>query len=444
MYRREVWERTGGYRTICRTAEDAYFWTRAVSYGFVPKKVSNAPTLIYRQRGDSMSRAETDWNWTGWFPWSLQMKLTPFGAAVDPPQKQGVAWPVPSYEPPKVAVIIPVGPGHEEMLIHALDSVEAQTFREWECIVVDDTGKGIDIPHPWAKVIRTGGGKGPAACRNIAISEAKAWLFLPLDADDYLQPDALELMYAVWKEHSGVVYSQWWDDFGEECRIYDPQDYNAELLISKGCLHAVTALYPVSAWKDVGGFDENLSHWEDWDFQIKLAMKGICGTKIPSPLFTYRKNTGYRREENQAEFDKGKEAILKKWGKLWEGKEKFMGCCSGGVKISKTAPPPMDTRQGAKEGLVLIEFIGLSPATMTFRGKATRTQYRFGNNPGHKRKYVFPKDAEYLLSISGQFKEIKPMITKVDNGEPNLRVLPLPKRNNGGNVESPEPALEVK
>ena len=37
-----------------------------------------------------------------------------------------------------ISIIIPVGPGHEGILEDALDSVEAQTLRQWECIVVLD------------------------------------------------------------------------------------------------------------------------------------------------------------------------------------------------------------------------------------------------------------------------------------------------------------------
>jgi hypothetical protein len=44
-----------------------------------------------------------------------------------------------SYSDPLVSVIIPVGPGHAQHLNKALDSLIAQTFKQWEVIVIDDT-----------------------------------------------------------------------------------------------------------------------------------------------------------------------------------------------------------------------------------------------------------------------------------------------------------------
>jgi len=67
MYRRELFERTGGYRTRFKTAEDADYWTRAVSIGFVPKKVTSAVTLIYINRADSVSRTNKEADWKEWY-----------------------------------------------------------------------------------------------------------------------------------------------------------------------------------------------------------------------------------------------------------------------------------------------------------------------------------------------------------------------------------------
>ncbi len=409
MYRREVWERGGGYRSRYRTAEDAEFWTRAASQGAVPRKVTNAPTLIYRQRADSMSRREAEPDWVSWFPWSQQYGLVPFGVAEQPPQKvnNGLAWNVPSCEPVRIAVVIPVGPGHEKLLIDALDSVEAQTYRQWECIVANDTGKRLTIPHPWVRVVDTGGGKGPAAARNIAIAASKAPLFVPLDADDYLQADALQDMFDVWTQFGGFVYSQWWDDYGDRIDVYDPPEYDAHLLISHGAIHAVTGLYARRDWVDLGGFDEELSHWEDWDWQLKLANAGICGTKVAKPLFTYRKHTGFRREENLAAFEQGKEAILAKWAPWWDGKEVLMACrgCSKGGGVAK--PPTMPQQQAAagssttvaREGYTILEYTGGGSSRRTYRGKKTGTSYKFGGDPAHRRKYVYLDDVPWLLSL---------------------------------------------
>ncbi len=450
MYRREVWERSGGYRRRCRTAEDAENWTRVTSLGFVAEKVTSRPTLIYRQREDSMSRVEPDWDWTGWFPWSRRFAVVPFGVHEKPPSSinEGISWPVPSYEPVKVSVVIPVGPGHQELFIDALDSVEAQTYRSWECIVVNDTGQQLKVPHPWAKVLEGGvdattdtayhpfrvdelARKSPSFCstcgeteswhqrmgpgraRNLGIAASIAPVFVALDADDYLQPEALERMLAVWEDVGGVVYSQWFDDKGNITEIYDPPEYDAQLLVTGGSIHAVTAMYPKAAWEEVGGFDEDLSHWEDWDYQLRMASIGVCGSKIPLPLFTYRKMTGTRREANVAAFDEGRNAILAKWSRFWDGRETLMACsgCGGGGGARYPAPPTMAAQAangGAagvanmkpREGYVVLKYNGQSTSTRQYKGPKSGVSYRFGNNAQHQMSYVYEEDLPHFESLS--------------------------------------------
>lgn len=428
MYRREVWELTGGYRRRFRTAEDADFWTRAASYGFRPRMVTQAVTLLYRQRADSMGRREETKDWTAWLPWCREAALPP--AAVISEEQASV----PSYEPPAITVVIPVGPEHREMVIDAIDSVDAQTFRQWELVVVNDSGAPLRWVPSWVKVVETGGCVGVAAARNAGIEAARGSLFVPLDADDALEPEALAVMERVWREFRGYVYCDFYEQWqGKErttwtCVVYRCQGcnrlafegefvdgrcpkcegsigdlvadgYQAELLLKKGCLHAVTGLFTKEAWKAVGGYDVGLA-WEDWDFQLKLADAGICGTRIPEPLFTYRKDTGLRREENYAEFEKSKDSIVAKWGPYFEGRKKLMACggCPGGgggrvaprssQVVRSAAPPPT-------EDVVVVEYVGPKLGAMTFRGPSSTT-YRFSARPTEKQKYVRRDDAEFF------------------------------------------------
>ncbi len=414
MYRRKVWQRSGGYRKRYRTAEDAANWVTVSSLGFAPRKVTNVPTLIYRQREDSMSRVEAQPDWTAWVPWAIHSQQTPFGVASDPPKtiNGGIMWHVPTYEPPKVSVIIPVGPGHEGLLIDALDSVEAQTFREWECIVVNDTGHELSIPHTWARVINIHNSKqciGPARARNIGIGQSTTSIFVPLDADDFLQADALSVLYAAHAEFGGVVYSQWWDDFGEERKLYDPPEPDPAHLVSNGAIHAVTAMYSKSDWEKAGGFDESLSHWEDWDFAIMLAMNGVCSVKVPKPLFNYRKHTGYRREDNYAKFDEGRTELQTKWKTLGITPEAMTMACGGGCggnRYANRRAPPVNNNVTASEaamqeskGYKYVRYNGRSSGTIQYKGSVSNIQYRFSTSPSKRIKLVLLEDVEGLLHL---------------------------------------------
>ncbi len=404
MFRREVWELIGGYRRRYRTAEDADFWTRATSYGFVAKKVTDQDTLIYRNRNDSMSRVEELHDWQRWLPWSQDLALPP--AALASTQ----APPVPSHSPPLISVIIPVGPDHTELVIDALDSVDSQNLRDWECIVVNDSGKPLPWLPSWARLVTTPGELGVAAARNIGIERARAPLFLPLDADDTLEALALSTLWSMQRDLGGYVYPDFYELWtGKEATVWKVSEYNGYKLMSEGCLHAVTALYRKADWESVGGFDEKLSAWEDWDFQLALCEIGVCGTRAPWPLFTYRKDTGIRREQNYAEYETSREGIYSKWREFYEGRKELMGCSrcpgGGGGKASTmqqqlraaTATPASLPQNGSSEDYVVLWYVGTMQGTRTFRPPSGNT-YTFSALPSGKEKFVHKGDVEFFLA----------------------------------------------
>lgn len=409
LIRKKVWERVGGYRRRCRTAEDADFWCRVTSYGAVARKVTDLVALRYRDRVDSMSHTNPDWPWNAWYPWHRDVKSAPPISAL-----RGPIW---SYEPPKISVVIPVGPGHTKAVLDAVDSLVAQDFRHWECIVVNDSGEHIDWLHPFVRLIDTGGKRGPAFARNRGIEAAVGYLILPLDADDYLQPNALRVMFDAQQQVGGYVYSDW--IVQETGDIKETDEYNCHEILTH-LPHAVTALYPKDAWKAVGGFDEKFVGWEDWDFVIALAEQGVCGTRVPQPLMQYRMSAGGRREELYAQRGTLIENIKNKWSKYYGGGMELMACRTCGGRPAQPMDPPAQQSQQPQQAqvrqfasvagntvsngasangveAVLVEYVGRPSGPTTYRAPSG-TAYRFGLDPLEKIKYVRKADAEFFLA----------------------------------------------
>lgn len=410
MYRREAWEQTGGYRRRCRTAEDAEFWTRLSSYGFRPRMVTSEDTLIYRNRPGSMSREQGQVDWTRWFSWAKIPEITPAGAATIEQM------PISSLDPIVISVIIPVGPGHEKIVQDAIDSVDSQTFRNWECIVINDTSRPLEVEFPaWVKVIENTHSHGPAGARNCGIEHSKGRLFLPLDADDYLEPFALQVMYDAHLIEHDVIYTDFFqtDMSGKNITVHECDDWEPTLitggkrtvngLMREGMLHSVTALTPKKYWEEIGGYDEELPAWEDWDFQLALGNIGVCSRRVAVPLFTYRKHTGFRREENYDSFERSKEGILRKWRHLWEGGKELMACGSCSAKRSYVPPgwgvsqqqsPPQNN---LSDDAVLVTYVGSKMGSTPYRGNS-KTVYWFGAGDS---KYVLKQDLDIFLNIPG-------------------------------------------
>ena len=102
---------------------------------------------------------------------------------------------------PLVSIIIPAF-NRAQLIGATLDSVLAQTYTNWECIVVDDgsldyTTKVLDAYIKSDSRIQcfnrpSDSIKGAPTCRNIGIEKSKGEYLIFLDSDDFLLPHCLE------------------------------------------------------------------------------------------------------------------------------------------------------------------------------------------------------------------------------------------------------------
>lgn len=397
MIRKSMWERAGAIRQVYAPGEDAEFWTRGLSVGFTAKKVSDQPLFEYRLHGGSASRTKEYRRTDIWNPW-MRDKLYPFGA----PSK--VAPPVRSYSQPVISVIIPVGPAHIVWVSDAIESLLGQTLREWECIIVNDTGKDKELtealkPYPFVEVTSTTGRAGAGMARNFGVNEAKAPLIVFLDADDYLMPGALSAMLTAWKEADGrFIYTDWQTDKGE---IHRAPEYKAELY-REALFHPVTVLMTKEQHELIGGFDPTLDSWEDWDYFLKLAAAGVQGKRIDKAYLTYRPDTGTRRKDAFSQFDELKKKILARY----EGGAEMPGCCGGSKaaqqilaakRIFSQSVPQEELPQG---GTMRIEYFGPKIGGVTYQGKSGK-RYIFGNNTTNRYNDVDSQDVALFLNMEG-------------------------------------------
>lgn len=100
---------------------------------------------------------------------------------------------------PAVSVVVPVY-NAGRWLARCLDSIAAQTYPRWECILVDDGSAddsgsicdGYASKDPRFRVIHKENG-GVSSARNAGMDAARANVLVFADADDAVAPDLLEL-----------------------------------------------------------------------------------------------------------------------------------------------------------------------------------------------------------------------------------------------------------
>lgn len=409
MFRRKVWDYIGGYRKHIRTAEDADFWVRATSYGFKPAKITNDVCLIKRELSNSMSRVEpVSRDWREWAPWAIKTDIVPFGSCMPSIWTHKTSWSVPSHESPKVSVIIPVGPGHNETVIKALDSVVAQTNDSWEAIVVNDTDDHIDLSgFPHTRLCKTVTSRsGPGVARNVGASVAKGEFLVFLDADDWLHIGFIERCLRAYNEGAKeYIYTDAALHKGETIDIFSAEDIECADQLTKG-KHAVTVLMPIGMWRDYK-FDEAMKGWEDWDFFIGASSNDWCPVHLKETLVAYDMHSGTRRDWS-AKNNKGLlQYVRDKWADYYEGVKK-MGC-GGCQKMARSIRPTTSESMSSEiknSDSVLIEFTRTDGGSITYRGVVTGNRYRFGPDEGHKMKWVNRADAESFL-LRSEFRKVE-------------------------------------
>jgi glycosyltransferase involved in cell wall biosynthesis len=346
VFRREAWKRAGGYRQRYAPegcgSEDAEFWLRLGAQGWGLRQVTEKPLFVYAvggyTTGDSGYK-EVDWR--VWHPWTRDGHH-PFASIATPARH---SHPVRQYDQPAVSVVIPVGPGHERDVINALDSLEAQTFRQWEAVVVDDTEdydklRETLMSFPYVRTtaghdaftVASGVGleaRGAGFARNRGVEIARAPLLFFLDADDWLYPQALEKLLWAYGEAGGevAVYSDYVGLAVLDADLEQKLKAQGRLLDTNAQHHAVVSyqaadflpgeavrqpvlerpylwcnistLFPTDWHFEVGGFDEEMSSWEDWDYWIRMARLGKRFVRVEEPLLVYRFYSGHRRENGR-------------------------------------------------------------------------------------------------------------------------------------------------
>ena len=206
---------------------------------------------------------------------------------------------------PLVSVIMPCY-NYGAYLPATLDSVLAQTFQDFEIIVIDDGSTDVYTKQVLASlntaktrvILQTN--QGLPVTRNNGIREARGKYICCLDSDDCLTPTYLEkCLYWLETKNLDLCYS-WVQEFGDSHGLWVTGPFSVDSLMNLNVV-SVSAVFKRSFWKKVGGYKKAMTHgYEDWEFWLTLAEHGARGHCIPEPLFLYRRHAGAMSKDMQS------------------------------------------------------------------------------------------------------------------------------------------------
>lgn len=190
-----------------------------------------------------------------------------------------------------VSVVIPTY-NRAELLARSVESVQRQTYRKWEIIIVDDCSTDDteqivkDFEDYRIRYIRNEKNLGAGASRNRGVELARYKYIAFQDSDDVWRCDKLEKQMEYMSIHYeyDMVYCSFLKHYSDGNEIIVPNrqtgnrqgDMRTTLLINN-MIGTPTILIKKECFMICGGFDEELRSIEDWDFVVRASEKSLIG-----------------------------------------------------------------------------------------------------------------------------------------------------------------------
>ena len=243
-----------------------------------------------------------------------------------------------------VSVVITTYKREPRMVLRALDSALAQTYRDLEIIIVDDSPSDFparedvhavvemrqhENPEINIRYIAHTENKGACIARNTGLEVAAGEFIAYLDDDDEWLPEKIEKqMQVVQKSNAGLVYcgNLVINDMTGVRTPAKKEFYRGNVfkrLLNNNFIASTS--YPLirtKCLKEVGGFDPLMQAAQDYDVWLRLAERFEIDY-VDEPLVLYHEHEGERITTNPKKKINGPELINQKYAKYLEADRKL-------------------------------------------------------------------------------------------------------------------------
>lgn len=212
-------------------------------------------------------------------------------------------------EAPLVSIIIPTY-NRADLIAQTLDSIKAQGYTNWECIVVDDGGtdatpellqKYCENDARFRYFIRPENRrKGANACRNYGFEQSRGAFVKWFDSDDLMHPDFIQKQVATLGSHPELDFTACFSKIFTTSASDASEDFNPVWVENSDALYQFIIgklffLTPSPLWKRdfLAGkplFDETLHNAHETDFNFRMLLAGARFSYQKETLFYVRRS----------------------------------------------------------------------------------------------------------------------------------------------------------
>lgn len=241
---------------------------------------------------------------------------------------------------PLISIITPLF-NRELLISKTIESVRSQSYNNYEHLIVDDgsNDRSMEVVQNWSlkepriKIFYRPRDlkKGPSACRNYGVSQARGKYIIFLDSDDLLTPFCLEQRIRYMEEYPELDFGvfnleQFYNKLGDLKTLFNQYPKEGDSCLKMFLRHQLPWQTACPIWKKetvvaLGGFDENIIIMEDPELHTRALLSQNIKFHVvkESPPDCYYRIGHFDIEKSNnfiSRSIKGRIYYLKKVGKL--------------------------------------------------------------------------------------------------------------------------------
>lgn len=221
-----------------------------------------------------------------------------------------------------ISIVLPVHNG-ERYLAESVASIFAQTYANWELILVDDASTDHTAEQlaevaarapSRVRVLRHDRNRGLPVALNTGFSAARGAYLTWTSDDNAYRPEALAALVAAMEASPALaaVYADYEviDSDGaavSQTRLPEPSG------LINGAVGVPCFLWRAIVWERVGAFSEDVVLAEDYDYWLRILALGLAVAPLHAPLYRYRRHAASLTDRKRRAVFAAAERSLLRW-----------------------------------------------------------------------------------------------------------------------------------